>query len=140
MFPFPSGQPQKALPAIVFWIIWFAMISGIPIYQFVLGGGIPHGSNAPTSGLNPILIMAVGQILVATVVRWVVIPRMIRAGQLLTLMIVGVALSEAVEFYGIFLFPANQPETKLSLFILSLVGIAQFMPVYAQPESAGSTG
>jgi len=65
---------------------------------------------------------------------------MTHARQLLTMMIVGVALSETVEFHGIFLFTADQPETKLSPFLLALVSVAQFMPVYASPKPAGSVG
>ena len=53
-------------------------------------------------------------------------------------MLVGLALGEAVEFHGIFLIPSNQPDPKLALFLVTLVSIAQFAPVYARPKPVGS--
>ena len=50
------------------------------------------------------------------------------------MMIIGLALSEAVEFYGIFLIPRDQPDTKLALFMLPLLSMAQFVPTYARPK------
>jgi len=139
MFPLPppgQGQTQKAPPPIVYWVIWFALTVSVPIYQFVLGGGLPGGVNAPASGLSPIVIMMVGQILAATAVRWLVLPRCRRPQQVFVMMILGLALSEGAGLLGIFLIPHDQPETKLSLFVLSLLSCAQFMPVYARATMA----
>ena len=49
-------------------------------------------------------------------------------------MIVGLALSEGGAFYGLFLVPADQPETKLLVFVLALISMVQFAPFYAQVE------
>lgn len=137
-FPLPHGQPRKSVPALVLWVVWFAMVTAIPIYQFALGGGWPSGTNARASGFSPVEILAVGQILAATVIRWLVLPKFTETSQQLVMMIIGLALSEAVEFYGIFLVPLEQPETKLALFILSLASVAQFAPIFARPKPMAS--
>ena len=140
MLPLPlpqsHGRSQKPLQAMVLWVIWFSITVSIFIYQFTLGRGLPHGTNAPGGGLSPVVVLAIMEILIATAVRWFVLPRAKHSRQMLVAMIIGLALSEAVEFYGIFLIPAGQPQTKLSLFILSLLSCAQFAPIYARSKPA----
>jgi hypothetical protein len=128
-----SGKLQKSPPPLVFWIVWFGLTISIPLYQFALGHGLPTGNNSADASLNPIAILAIGQFLAATALRWLVLPRVRMILQVLIVMIIGVTLCEAVELYGIFLIPASEPETKLWLLILSLIGAAQFVPFYAAP-------
>jgi hypothetical protein len=137
-FPVPHSPPRKSIPPVVLWVAWFGITSAIPLYQIFLGGGWPRGSNVGGAGLSAIELMAVGQLLAATVIRWLVLPRFSQGPQLLTLMIVGLALSEAVELYGVLLIPRDQPETKISLFVLSLLSAAQFAPTYARSQPAVS--
>jgi hypothetical protein len=90
------------------------------------------------------VVLAVGQVIVASLIRWLFIPRAKNAAQLLVLMIIGLALSEAVEFYGLFLLPADQPSTKLGLWVLAILSGLQFIPMYAtskeKPEDAFRAG
>jgi len=125
--PERTASSQK----LVLWIIWFALVSSIVAYQLILGHGIPHGSNVPETETSPIAAVAIGEIAAACVIRWLLIPKTHGAGKLLVLMIIGLALSESAEFFGLFLVPDNQPETKLAIWILSLLSALQFMPVYA---------
>lgn len=122
--------PQKPQP-VVFWAIWAALFVALFAYQFALGGGVPRGSNESEVGFSLPVVLAVVQVAFAAVIRWFLIPKKKTPGQLLVLMIFGLALSEAVEFYGLFLVPSDQPGTKLTLWILALVSEFQFMPVYA---------
>jgi F0F1-type ATP synthase membrane subunit c/vacuolar-type H+-ATPase subunit K len=117
---------------IVLWILWFAMVDAIVIYQFLLGHGVPRGSDAPGGGVNPVVVLAGVQLLAAAAIRWLLLPRAGTTGKVLVLMIVGLALSESVEFYGLFLVPADLPSTKLGLWLLALVSALQFAPVYAR--------
>ena len=133
-FPLPHGEPRKSLPPVVLWVVWFGITSAIPLYQIFLGGGWPRGANVAGRGLGAIELLAIGQLLAATVIRWLVLPRFSQGPQLLTLMIVGLAMSEAVELFGVFLIPRDQPETKISLFVLSLLSAAQFVPIYARVQ------
>ena len=47
-------------------------------------------------------------------------------------MIVGLALSEAVEFYGLFL---GDRKMEMPLFVLSILSMLQFAPTYAAPKA-----
>ena len=53
---------------------------------------------------------------------------------MLVLMIAGLALAEAAQFFQIFLIGPNYPETQMSIFILSLVGVGQFAPIYLKTK------
>ncbi len=127
--------PHNRQQLLVLWTIWFSMLVAVFIYQFALGHGVPSGPNARPEGANPILFLAGGQLVVAAVLRWILIPRADAAGKVLVLLVLGLSLSEAVEFFGLFLVPADQPGTKLTLWILSIVSILQFAPVYALPKA-----
>lgn len=124
-------KPSANTRALVLWIIWFWMLGAVFLYQFALGKGVPQGSNSPSSTTPPIVYVALAQVAAASLIRWLLMPRTKEIQRMLVLMIIGLALSEAAEFYGLFLVPRDQPETKLSLWILSILGVAQFAPVYA---------
>ena len=68
------------------------------------------------------------------------IPKARYLRRLLVLMVVGLALSESVVFYGIFLFRADMPATKMALFVLSLLSALQFVPVYAKNITSDQIG
>src|SRR5438309_54105 len=103
--PASPARPLKPAPAIIYWVIWFGLTVSIPIYQFILGHGLPSGVNAPVASLNPVLILAVGLILAATALRWLVLSRFTQARLLLIVMVIGLGLSETAELLGIFLVP-----------------------------------
>jgi len=126
----PTNKPQ----ALVLWVIWASLFVSIFIYQFALGGGIPTGSDSAASGVNPMVWVALGQLIAASAVRWLLLPKAEAAGKKLILMIIGLSLSEGVEFYGLFLIHPDQPSTKLALWVLSLLSVFQFIPVYAKPR------
>lgn len=109
---------------------------GIVIYQMFLGGGILEVGNGAPDLKNPFLWMAVGQVAAAAVIRWLVIPRFLKFQQILTWAILGLALSEAVEFYGIFLIDHDNA-TKMTFFGMSLLSALQFIPVYAKNMVVG---
>ena len=121
---------QKLVP----WVIWLAMVSSIIAYQLILGHGIPRGTNLPSTEKFPTAAIAIGEIIAASVIRWLLIPKTRGAGKLLVLMIIGLALSEGAEVIGLFLVANDQPETKLAIWILSLLSALQFMPVYANRD------
>jgi hypothetical protein len=120
-------KPRK----LVLWIIWFATLNAVIVYQIALGQGGPHGVNAASSTLPPIFWAAMVQLAAAAFIRWLLLPGASTYQKILVLMIVGLAWSEAVEFYGLFLIPTDQPQTKLGLWILSLLGVVQFAPINA---------
>jgi hypothetical protein len=128
--PERTASSQK----LILWVIWFALVSSIVAYQLILGHGIPYGPNVPSTETSPFAAVAIGEIIAASVIRWLLIPKTRGAGKLLVLMIIGLALSEGAEFFGLFLVANDQPETKLAIWILSLLSALQFMPVYAERD------
>jgi len=122
---------------LVVWVIWGFLLCSVVVYQFALGGGIPKGTDAPAAGLDPFAVVAVVEVLIASAIRWLLLPRADAPGKILVLMIIGLALSEAAEILGLFLVSPDQPGTKLALWILSLLSVIQFIPLYARstPQS-----
>lgn len=123
-----KNDPQSH--PIVFWIL---MLSSVFMYQYFLGNGIPQGEN---EGDPPIqfVTMSVGVILIATAVRWYWIPKKKELRNLLVLMIFGLAMAEVAQFYQIFLIGDQYPQTQLTIFILSILGVGQFAPIYAKKQ------
>src|ERR1035438_250768 len=106
---------------VVLWVIWFSMVVSIAIYQVELGGGILPGRDAVQQGFQFPMPLVFAQLCIAAAVRWILIPRAKESRKLLVLLIIGLALSEAPEFNGIFLVPKTMPETKMAIFYLSLL-------------------
>jgi hypothetical protein len=110
---------------VVWWILWAAFQIGIVIFYQFLGG--PGGraeqpgsdSSAWLAGFVPFLLSAAN--------RWLVLPRIKAVQQALAGFVVGIALAEACCFLGLFIFPAH----KLELFVISFIGIFQYMPFFA---------
>jgi hypothetical protein len=128
--------PQDSIkpPALlVFWIIWFAILQGLVVIQFFVGGGIPKGAD---QGDPPVMFLAIagGLALVALTIRFVAIPKIKSVPKMLPAMIIGLALSEAIGFVGMFLVGPEFPMTRLSLFVLSLCCIVSLAPIYAKPR------
>ena len=110
------------------------------VYQFRLGGGILTGRDARSNAGNPIVWFAVAQIVAASAIRWFVLPRFTDFQKRLVLTVVGLALSQSVTFFGIFLFAADMPHTKMELFWLSLLSAIQFIPLFASDEPENQNG
>jgi hypothetical protein len=120
------------------WVIWASIIGGVPILQFVIGGGLPLGSNPPSAEIPPLAIVGVVMVIISTGVRWLALPRYSEMRQQLIMMIIGLSLSESAFFLSLSFLPRDQPETRLAIFVLSLLGMVQFMPLYARAEPRGS--
>lgn len=128
----PSKEDTKQPQIIVFWIMWFGILSGIVLIQILVGGGIPNGSNSGKAPLIPVVICSILGI-ISMAVRFVLIPKASELLKLLPLMIIGLAMAEMVGILGVFLLPDEVPETKLILFVSSVFFILLYAPVYAQP-------
>jgi hypothetical protein len=111
---------------IVWWVLWAAFQTGILIiYQF-LGNAAGSASSVPANSL--IWLAGLGPVVVSTIVRWRILPRVQSAQGALPLFIMGIALAEATCFLGLFVFPAHKQE----LFVASALGIFQFIPFFAK--------
>jgi hypothetical protein len=133
MTPYTENAPRAPVNRVLpFWAIWFALVAAIPIYAVFLGGELVLGRNTAGASLPPVFFLALFQIIAATAVRWLVLPRFVELPKKLVWMIVGLALSNGASFHSIFLFPRNQPETKLLTIVLAFLSVLQFAPFYAR--------
>lgn len=131
-----SPESPKPPQALVFWIIWFAILQGLVVIQFFVGGGIPQGAD---QGSPPVWVLAAagGLALAALAIRFTVIPKIQSVPKKLPLMIIGLALSEGIGFLGMFAVGEEFPTTRLSLLVLAVACIVSLAPVYAKerPEN-----
>ncbi len=124
-----TNMTKKPVPPQVVWIVWGAMCMGLPVIQFFMGGGTPkieEGATIPVIIVVPLIL-----VMAATVVRWLVIPRLTTNIQRFQAMVVGVALAEAAEFLGVFMISSDSPTSMVIVFPLAFLGMLQFAPVYA---------
>ena len=119
---------------IVFWIIWFAILQGLVVIQFFVGGGIPKGAD---QGNPPVWVLAAAGALAlaALAIRFTIIPKIQSVPKKMPLMIVGLALSEGIGFLGMFAMGKEFPTTRLSLLVLAIACIVSLAPVYAKERS-----
>ena len=108
----------------IWWIIWFMLIGCVTMIYFQLGRGPlkPAAANpfADLVGLVPLFV--------SIVVRWLVLPRYRDGQRAFVVFIIGCALAESCAILGIFLGGPYRDD----LFLLGVLGIAQFMPFYAR--------
>lgn len=115
------------------WIIWFAQLQAAFIFQFFLAGGFSKGENAVEPMAAWLWLACLLPLVVATGIRWLVIPKIKQAAQQLVTMIVGLALAEASVLVGIFLVAPDYPQNQIGFLMVAVVGIIQFAPSYATP-------
>ncbi len=128
----PHQNDPKPPQAFVFWILWFAILNGLVMIQFFIGGGIPKGADhSKPPGL--FLAIAAGLAIAAFSIRFVLIPQIKEVPKKLPAMIIGLALSEAIGFLGVFALGQEFPATRLLLFATSIGCILCFAPFYAKP-------
>jgi CDP-diglyceride synthetase len=132
MTPHKSPTPNAA----VFWLIWFAIMNGLFIMLFFVAGGIPKGVN---QGPPPTWIVGASAALVviAIAIRFLVIPKIKQLSQLLPMMIVGLAVAEAVGMLAIFVLGKEFPQTRMTLFVTSVFTVLVYAPSYASYLTKG---
>lgn len=101
--------------------------------QWFLGGGIPEGENVEAPMSVVLWLMCFTPLILASVIRWLVIPKIQVAEQQLVAMIVGLALSEGPIFLSLFLIGSEYPQNQVAVLIVAVFSIIQFAPSYATP-------
>ena len=126
-----SGNQLENMPPIIWWVVWLAMLMGVTIITFALGGGAsesPSPDEGPT-GSFPIFAVAilVPVILVIIAIRWVLLPRIKTQPLGFVAFLIGMSTSELIAFFGIF----GLPEYQWTLFAIAIVAMLQFAPLFA---------
>lgn len=122
-------QNQQPPIQITAWIIWFAILSGLVIMQFFIGGGIPSGTNDGTPPALQQFLPAIPAFL-ALVIRFLVLPRISTTEKKLPVMIVGLSFAEATGLLGMFIVSKAYGSTQLTFFVLAILAILCLAPIY----------
>jgi hypothetical protein len=123
-------QKQQAL---VMWIIWFVFLQMAFAYHFVLEDGFPSGDNAAEPMASWLWVLCLVPIILATIVRWWVIPKLKDQKQMLSALIVGLALTEAPILFELFLIGSDYPQNQIVVLMVAVFSLIQFAPIYATP-------
>lgn len=117
-------------------IIWAALSSSVFIYPIFLNGGLPLSFNDQGIQLHFALMMSFASWSVATLIRWVIIPKLTHYSALIGFFIAGLAFTEASIFYGIFLLQDEQLNEKALNFWLAVACMLQFFPAWIKAGKA----
>lgn len=131
-----SDKPNPSPPILVFWLVWVAILKGLLLMQFLLGGGTGLDDN---HGL--LVAFQVGGLIAAAlslVVRFLVIPRLQETAHKLPAMIIGLAFAEVIGIIGIVAIPTNQEAVRLFLLSLSIICIVVSAPIYVLKRKSSS--
>lgn len=121
----PTNPTTKKIPqALLERIIWCAITTGLIVIYFTVGQD--HAKTAATPAPAALAFIGILPLAFSTAMRWMMLPRMTEPQKRLPLFIVGVALAESCGVLGIFL----GGEHKDTLFVLSLLGLAQYFPAF----------
>lgn len=128
----PASPPNAPHPLIIWWVLWGAFQFGIVAIYFFLG------KSSPTPPPNEPALWQLGllPVLISGALRWSLLPQVKDPAKAFVVFILGVALAEASCFLGLFIFPSH----KTLLFVASLLGILQFIPVYARRYTKTGAG
>lgn len=123
---FLSGMNNRSNPQLlVWWVLWAAFQIGIVFFYYFLGQATTQPQTNPDS---PVWLAGFVPFALSAVIRWLVLPRINNVQPAFTTAILGIAFAEVCCFLGLFIFPAH----KLELFVASLIGIFQFIPIFAR--------
>ncbi len=110
---------------IVWWTVWAAFQTGIFVIYFFLTNN--HATLPASTSGSPFWLIGFVPLVISTLLRWLVLPLMPSAQAALTVFILGIAFAESCCFLGLFIFPPFRVE----LFLMSVFGILQFIPLFA---------
>lgn len=120
----------------VFWLIWLAILGGLPMILFFAGGGWPSGEAELGPFGDPLVFVGVGTFFASQAVRWLVVPRMQTLAALLAPAVVGMALAESSLMIGAFVVDDAAVLGRQLLCVLGFLGVLSFAPVYALGRSS----
>ena len=139
MNPRDQAPPTPQQQALVLWVIWFSILSGIVIIQMFAGGGWPSGDDK-SSFTDPIFLAAMGSFLNSVAVRLFVLPKQSAPEKQLPVAIIGMALAEGAMILGTFVLPKDAVSAKQSLIVLAFLGVAAYAPFYVGKKPGNRHG
>lgn len=118
------------------WIIWFALIQGMLIIIFLLGGGIPELSFNSPDTFDILYIIPFAPLIIALVIRVAILPKIAldNAAAILSTCIIGIAMCEGSVIMSLLLSNDYHLYNSISLVGAILIAIA-YIPLYLNKKS-----
>lgn len=116
--------PPAQAPLAVWWIIWFAILGGL----ITIGMVADPAQVGAQGNQGPLAYVGVGPLVLSSILRWLVLPRIAERSKALVTFILGAALAEACGLLGLFL----GGDKREALFLLGVFGVAQWIPLFAR--------
>lgn len=125
-----SGSPSpnrniQATQILVWWVLWGTILCGLILIYVFLGRRAPVQPHV-TSGAAVIDYVAIGPLVLSSVIRWLWFPRIEKMQQPFVVFIMGIALAESTGIMGTIL-----TQQALMFTLLGALGIVQWIPLYA---------
>ncbi|MEM1221260.1 MAG: hypothetical protein AAGH40_00745 [Verrucomicrobiota bacterium] len=118
---------------ITMWIVWFAMLQSAFVFSYFLGDGLPKGKNAAAPMAAWIWVVCFLPLVVATILRWIVLPKIKEPQHQLTFMIIGLSMGESAVFFQLFLIGPEYPQNQIAVLIVAVLVLILMAPSYATP-------
>jgi hypothetical protein len=129
-----TGAPSSKIPLLAWWIIWVAILVGLGGIYFALGRRPLPANLPPEQSLTG--LVGLGPLFLSVLLRWLVLSRVTQVRQALVLFVVGLMLAEGCGILGIFLGGPYRDD----LFVLGVLGVIQWVPLFAGRIGAAPTG
>lgn len=138
------GDPAKEAhmqQAIMFWVVWFSILSGLFIIAAVGGNTAPQGGTGIPPKPEAWSVMSILGLALAgmgVLCRILVVSRVEAIQAKFTAMIVGLALCEACGLIGIFVVDYQLPRERILLFWVAAISVLISAPIYTvmKPKSS----
>jgi len=115
-----DAPPQNQVPIVIWWIVWLGITAGLILIYTFLPPSATHGDLV-------VRYFPIGPFALSVLVRWLVLPRFTKRVKAFPIFIIGLAMAESTGITGIFL----APEFRQAYFVLSLLALAQFVPLFS---------
>lgn len=119
--------------AILMWIVWFAFLQSVFVVQIAIAKGLPEGQNIEAPMAAWLWLICFVPLLVATIIRWLVLPKMVARHKQLVAMLIGLVCAEAPVYFQLFLMGTDYPQNQIAVLMVAVVCLIQFAPSYATP-------
>lgn len=118
-------KPQIKLVATA---IWFSILFGVLVIQFVLGGGFSAFSGEMEIKSIPLMLVGLFPLVIGVLGRMVVIPGARNDTDFITRLIICLALCEAPFFIGLFVMAPDYAAEKAFALFGSVLGLLILFP------------
>lgn len=127
----PADDARIRGQILVWWVMWFSLITGLCILYYFLAQPVAAEKQAVATVFDFVGLLP---LFASVAIRWFVLPRCTNLQVAFVAFIAGISMAEACGLLAIFLGAAYRDE----MFVLGVLGIAQFAPFYARRFAAAA--